>query len=82
MCLAVPVKVIELLSGNMAKVQVGKSETYLEVSTLLLPQVASPGDYLIVHAGFALRALDPAEAEESLELYRQIAAQEGLAADF
>ena len=82
MCLAVPVKVTKLLEGNMAKVQVGNSETYMEVSTLLLPQYASPGDYLIVHAGFAMRILDPTEAEESLALYRQIAAQEGLAVDF
>ena len=54
----------------------------MEISTLLLPEDAHVGDYLIVHAGFALRVLDPQEAQESLKLFRQIAEQDGLSVNF
>lgn len=82
MCLAIPVRVIEHLPDNKAKVRIGEGETYMEVSTLLLPEDANVGDYLIVHAGFALRVLDPQEALESLKLFRQIAEQDGLSVNF
>jgi hydrogenase expression/formation protein HypC len=57
----------------MAKCRVGKSDTFVNVSTMLLEEPAAVGDFLIVHAGFALRKLDPAEAQESLRLLRQMA---------
>lgn len=82
MCLAIPVCVTERLPDNKAKVRIGEGETYMEVSTLLLPEDAHVGDYLIVHAGFALRVLDPQEARESLKLFRQIAEQDGLSVNF
>lgn len=82
MCLAIPVCVTEHLSDNKAKVRIGEGETYMEVSTLLLPEESHVGDYLIVHAGFALRVLDPQEAQESLTLFRQIAEQDGLNVNF
>lgn len=73
MCLAVPVRVVEVPQEGVARVQVGSGENYMEISTLLLPEAPRPGDYVIVHAGFALRALDAAEAEESLNIFQQIA---------
>ena len=73
MCLAVPVCITECLPDGMARAQVGESSTYLDLSTLLLPEPVAAGDYVIVHAGFALRKLDLAEAEESLKIFRQIA---------
>ena len=73
MCLAVPVRVTENLGDDMARVRVGEGETYMEVSTLLLEKAPEIGDYLIVHAGFGLRVLDPVEAEESLKIFRQMA---------
>jgi hydrogenase expression/formation protein HypC len=82
MCLAIPVRVTECLPDSKAKVRVGEGETYMEVSTLLLPENVHVGDYLIVHAGFALRVLEPREAEESLKLFRQIAEQDGLSVNF
>ncbi len=82
MCLAIPVCVTECLPDNKAKVRIGEGETYMEISTLLLPEDAHVGDYLIVHAGFALRVLDPQEAQESLKLFRQIAEQDGLSVNF
>ena len=73
MCLAVPVRVVEVPEEGKASVQVGAGESRMEISTILLPEPPRPGDYVIVHAGFALRALDAAEAEESLKIFRQIA---------
>lgn len=82
MCLAIPVQVIECLPDNKVKARVGEGETFMEVSTLLLPEKVHEGDFLIVHAGFALHTLDPQEAEESLKLFRQIAEQDGVSVTF
>ncbi len=48
--------------------------TRLQVSTVLLPESPKVGDYLITHAGFAIRRMDLAEAEETLSLLREMAA--------
>lgn len=72
MCLAVPMKVTEV-DGDLARCRVGDSETYVTASALLLPEPLQLGDYVIVHAGFALRKLEPADAEETLRLLREIA---------
>jgi hydrogenase expression/formation protein HypC len=73
MCLAIPSQIVDLLDNGMARARVGNSETYLTTCVLLLPEPAQVGDYLIVHAGFALHKLDPAEAEASLGLLRDMA---------
>ena len=73
MCLAVPVCVVDVPEEGKARVQVGAGDNYMEISTLLLPEAPRPGDYVIVHAGFALRTLEAEEAEESLKIFRQIA---------
>ncbi len=72
MCLAIPVCVTECADG-MATVRVGEGETVMNVSTLLLEEPPCVGDYAIVHAGFILRILDPAEARESLAIFRELA---------
>ena len=41
------------------------------VSTALVPEVR-PGDFVIVHAGFALHRVDPDEARQTQELFRQV----------
>ena len=83
MCLAIPSQIVELLDNGMARARVGNSETYLTACVSLLPELAQVGDYLIVHAGFALHKLDPAEAEISLGLLRDMAQlMEGKPADF
>jgi len=50
------------------------SDNKIEVRLDLLPD-AKVGDYVIVHAGFAIQKLDEAEAEETLKLLREIAEQ-------
>lgn len=73
MCLAVPAQIVKLEPSDMARVRVGESDTYLSASTMLLPDPPQEGDYVIVHAGFALHKLDPEEARQSLEALREIA---------
>ena len=56
MCLAIPAKIVELEDDNLAKVDIlGVSRT---VSVDLTPQ-AQVGDYVLVHAGFAIEVVDP-----------------------
>jgi hydrogenase expression/formation protein HypC len=68
MCLAIPTRVVERLSTERAIVELGGVRR--EISLALLDDVA-PGDYVIVHAGFALTRLDPDEARRTLELFAQ-----------
>ena len=44
-----------------------------KASLMLLPEEAQLGDYVIIHAGFALHKVDPEEAQESLRLLREMA---------
>ncbi|MEJ5365960.1 MAG: HypC/HybG/HupF family hydrogenase formation chaperone [Desulfosoma sp.] len=71
MCLAIPAEIIAI-EDEMATVKVGGAVR--KASLTLLPEAASIGDYVIVHAGFALHKVDPGEAEESLRLLRELAA--------
>lgn len=73
MCLAIPAQIVGLEPSDMARVRVGQSSTYLSASTMLLPEPPEVGDYVIVHAGFAIHKLPPEEAEESLKALREIA---------
>ncbi len=71
MCLAIPVRVTAVLEGGWADADIGGVVT--RVSTALVDELAV-GDYLIVHAGFAITRLDVAEAEKSLALFAEITA--------
>ena len=69
MCLAIP-SIIEKIKDNMAIIDVdGVKRTV----SLLLLEDAKVGDYVIVHAGFALHRIDEAVAVESLEILREAA---------
>ena len=70
MCLAIPAEIVQI-EDEMAVVRVG--DALRKASVMLLPEVAV-GDYVIVHAGFALHRVDPEEARESLRLLRELAA--------
>jgi hydrogenase expression/formation protein HypC len=71
MCLAVPVRVVALLDNQWIETEVGGISS--RTSIALIDDVAV-GDYVIVHAGFAIARLDVAEAEKSLALFEEIAA--------
>jgi hydrogenase expression/formation protein HypC len=70
MCLAIPAEVVHI-EDEMATVKVG--DALRKASLMLLPEGAELGDYVIVHAGFALHKVDPEEAKESLRLLRELA---------
>lgn len=69
MCLAIPAEITEI-EDDMATVHVG--DAIRKVSLMLLPDKPALGDYVIIHAGFALHTVDPVEAEESLRLIREM----------
>lgn len=69
MCLAVPMQ-IESIDGAMATVAV--AGTRREVSVALLPE-PRVGDYVLVHAGFAIRTIDEHEAQETATLLNRMA---------
>jgi hydrogenase expression/formation protein HypC len=68
MCLAIPAKITEI-KNNMGTIDM--EGTQREVSLLLLED-AKVGDYVIVHAGFAIHKIDEAEAKESLKVLREL----------
>ncbi len=70
MCLAYPYKILEIKDEFTAVAEVRGVKT--EISLQLLPEEVKPGDWVLVHVGFAIRKLDPKEAEESLRLWDEI----------
>ncbi|MBM3314297.1 HypC/HybG/HupF family hydrogenase formation chaperone [candidate division WOR-3 bacterium] len=69
MCLAIPTRIVSI-DGEMAVAEVGGVER--DISIMMTPGVKR-GDYVIVHAGFAIQKLDQAEAEENLRILEQMA---------
>jgi len=68
MCLGVPVKIIEIISESRAVGEIGGIRREVETSFVDV----RVGDYVILHAGFAIQKLDQAEAEETLRLFRKM----------
>jgi len=69
MCLAIPVRVIEVGADDTAIVDLGGVKK--EISLALLADVRV-GDYVILHVGYALTKLDPEEAEKTLALFAEL----------
>jgi len=70
MCLAIPVCVVALLGDQWVEAEVGGVRS--RVSTALIGEVEL-GEFLIVHAGFAITRLNVDEAEKTLALFEEIA---------
>jgi hydrogenase expression/formation protein HypC len=68
MCLAIPAKVIEI-KEDKAKVDFG--EGVLREVNITLVNVKE-GDYVLVHAGYAIQVLEEKEAQETLRLWNEI----------
>ena len=68
MCLAIPAKVVEI-KGDIAKVDFGAG-TLRDVNVSLVE--AKMGEYVIVHAGYAIQVLDQKAAEETLQLWNKL----------
>ena len=69
MCLAIPARVTQIDEG-LGLVELGG--VVREASFMLLPD-AQVGDYVLLHAGYALQKLDEAEAEEPIRLLAELA---------
>src|SRR5579862_5623895 len=65
MCLGIPAQVVERLDDGLAKVDFGGVRR--SVSVAFTPEVG-PGDWVLVHVGFALATLDEDEAQATLRL--------------
>lgn len=72
MCLALPVKVVDVGSGERAGwATVDLGGVKKDISLALLYDVAV-GDYVILHVGYALTKLDPEEAARTLALFAEM----------
>ena len=68
MCLAIPAKVPEMKDNRLATVDIlGVTR---DISLDLTPQ-ANVGDFVLVHAGFAIEVVDPDYAQETIDLIKQ-----------
>ena len=79
MCLAIPMRVLETkgLFGDLADPQIAVVEAdgmQKEIRLDLADRIPDVGDYVIVHAGFAIHTLTEAEAQTNLQLMREMAA--------
>ena len=69
MCLAVPA-LVRSIDGYEAVVDIGGVSR--RASIMLTPEV-KVGDYVLLHTGYAIHVIDEAEAQETLDLFREIA---------
>jgi hydrogenase expression/formation protein HypC len=69
MCLGVPMQVVEVHEDTVVAEIDGVQR---EASLMMLEDQVVAGDYVIVHAGFAIARIDQAEAEETLRLMREM----------
>ena len=68
MCLAIPVRIVELDADNAVVDAMG---TRFRAKTTLLPEI-KVGNLVLVHAGFAISVIDEEEAKKTWDLVKQI----------
>ena len=73
MCLAVPMEVMQI---DQEQATCSLDGVVRSVSLIMLDDVAV-GDYVLIHAGFAIEKLDAHEAHETLKLLRQLLESSG-----
>jgi hydrogenase expression/formation protein HypC len=71
MCLAIPGKVVSI-EGNIALIDFGGVQRETNISLVEVKQ----GDYVIVHAGFAIQAVDESDALETIKLWEELLASQ------
>lgn len=69
MCLGVPMQVIEI-HNDMVIAEIDGVQR--EACLMMLEESVVVGDYVIVHAGFAIARIDPEEAQETLRMMRDM----------
>lgn len=73
MCLAVPARIVEVLTATTACCDFNGVRKEVNVSLIADPQV---GDWVIVHVGFALNRIDETRAQETLRMLDALARKE------
>jgi len=68
MCLAVPMKIAEIAAGTA----ICEVDGVRREASLMMLEEAAVGDYVLIHAGFALEKIDPFEAQKTLDLFREV----------
>jgi len=71
MCLGIPMQIKELMDDNLGRVALGDVEYTCDLSLIEDPKV---GEYVILHAGYAIERLDEEEALETLAMFAEIEA--------
>jgi hydrogenase expression/formation protein HypC len=79
MCLAVPSEIVSI-SDFVATIDVGGARR--DISLMLLPEEAQVGDFVIVHAGFAIQKIDREAGQEALRLIEELVESEEFKAEF
>ena len=69
MCLAVPLEIEEIRDDGKAMVRQGDGQIEVDVSLLDSPQ---KGDFVLVHAGFAIDVIDLQEAQERIAMLQEL----------
>jgi len=75
MCLGVPMKILSR-DGDTVLAEVDGVQK--EASIMLLAEEVSVGDYIIVHAGFAISRLDEEYAQETLRMMKEVFSPEDM----
>ena len=78
MCVAIPSKIISK-DDLMATIEVYGARR--QVNLMLLPEEAEVGDYVLVHAGFAIQKIDEEAGQESLKLFDEVLKKLGMEPD-
>ncbi|EME52252.1 HypC/HybG/HupF family hydrogenase formation chaperone [Amycolatopsis decaplanina] len=73
MCLGIPGEVIEILADrtDLAKVDVGGVRRAINIA-LVAEEGIEPGDWVLIHVGFALSKIDEAEAKAAMDFLESI----------
>lgn len=79
MCLAVPSEIIGI-NDLMATIDVSGARR--DISLMLLPEEAQVGDFVIVHAGFAIQKIDREAGQQALRLIRELVESEEFKAQY
>ena len=71
MCLAIPARVVSV-KGDKAQVDFGERVLREVNVSLVEPKV---GEYVLVHAGYAIQKMDEKDAQETLALWNEVLAE-------
>jgi hydrogenase expression/formation protein HypC len=67
MCLGIPGKVVELVEDHPDLATIDVMGEKRNVNTGLIEEGVVPGDWVLIHVGFAMQKIDPAEAESAMQ---------------